>query len=62
VVREAGDRRLDGRLAAAADRRWALRGWSIAAGLGVHWQPSGAIEAAADDHPVRRRSGAINPE
>ncbi len=47
LVREAGDRRFDGRLAAAVDRRWPLRGWIAAVGAGARWQPSGAIEASA---------------
>jgi hypothetical protein len=47
VVREAGDRRLDGRLSPAADRRWPLRGWIIAAGVGARWQLSDAIDGTA---------------
>jgi hypothetical protein len=47
LVREAGDRRFDGRLAAVVDRCWSLRGWIVAAGIGPYWQPSSAIEAEA---------------
>ncbi len=47
LVRESGARRLAGRLAAAADRRLALGGWIVAAGIGAHWQPADPIDATA---------------
>jgi hypothetical protein len=47
IVRESGDRGADGRLALSIDRRWCRDDWTIAAGLGAHWQPSGAIHGDA---------------
>jgi hypothetical protein len=47
LVREVGDRRLDGRLALSAARRWAWEDLQIAVGLGAHWQPSSAINGDA---------------
>lgn len=47
MVLEHGDRRAGGRLALAIDRRWSRGDWAVAAGLGAHWQPSGAIHGDA---------------
>src|SRR5690606_29284366 len=45
IVAEAGDRDLDGRVSAGADRRWSAGDLVIAAGLGGYWQPSSTIAA-----------------
>jgi hypothetical protein len=44
IVHEAGDRDWDGRLSMGVDRRSRFGDWSLAIGIGSHWQPSSTIE------------------